>query len=67
MDIDKRKNQQIDVGLSVLVNVAPPGTSLSQREIAEVCGCSASMIRNIEKGALKKLRIRARHLKDYLG
>ena len=47
----------IDLGLAVLEALLPSGVSLTQGDIAEVCGCSRSMIYLIELNALKKIRV----------
>lgn len=49
-------NKNADIGLSVLLAVRMPGETLTQREIADICGCSRTTIFNIEKSALKKIR-----------
>lgn len=60
------RNTFIDLGLEVIETVRQPGECLSPRAIAEVCGCTANRILQIEHGALKKLRRahRARTLKE---
>jgi len=55
-------NVNIDIGLSVLCCVAKPGETLTDRDIAEVCGCARNSIYQIEKKALNKLRPK---LKDW--
>lgn len=45
----------IDIGLTVLCSVARNGDTLSNREIADVCGCDHSYISHITRAALKKL------------
>jgi transcriptional regulator len=49
---------QVDMSLSVLCAVATRGETLTQQEIADVCGCSRANIFNIEKRALLKARTR---------
>ena len=46
----------IDAGLFLLELATPPGVERSQKEIAEVCGCSMQNIQRIEYIALRKLR-----------
>ena len=47
---------EIDLGLALLSALAIPGVPLTQGDIAAWCGCSRSMIYNIEKKALRNLR-----------
>jgi len=53
-----KKNIDIDIGISVLCALMRPDESLSDRDIADVCGCSRNYIYEIEKRALKKIRFR---------
>jgi hypothetical protein len=46
----------VDAGLFLLSLVTPRGQIRTQKEIAEVCGCSDRMIYKIERRALKKLK-----------
>jgi DNA-directed RNA polymerase specialized sigma subunit len=46
--------KSIDIGLSVLVAVVQPGETMQQKDIAEICECSISMIQYIEKTAREK-------------
>ena len=50
------RRQDIDLGLAVLSAVSPPGHQWTLRDIAEVCGCTAEAVRQIERRALQKLR-----------
>lgn len=50
------KNNDIDVGLSVLCAVTPPGYTWTHKEIAEFCGCSWQYIFQLEKSAIEKLQ-----------
>jgi predicted DNA-binding protein (UPF0251 family) len=55
--VDKMKgNEKVDIGLSVCLAVKMPGETLTQRKIADICGCSRTTIFNIEKSALEKIR-----------
>lgn len=56
---------EIDLALAVLSAVALSGQTLTQSEIADVCGCDRQTIFRIEKRALKNLR--SSILKDYQG
>jgi hypothetical protein len=53
-------NVSIDCSLDVIAAVMRPGEQLGQREIADICGCSRSLIHQIEKKALRKVRERLR-------
>jgi transcriptional regulator len=55
-----RANKNFDAALEVIATVMRPGEILGQREIAEICGCSRSLIHQIEKKALRKIRERMR-------
>lgn len=61
-------NHNIDVGLEALCAHSSRGQTLSQIEIASVCGCSRTLINNLEKSAMVKLRKSAKRLNlhDYL-
>lgn len=48
--------RSIDIGLEILCRLARPGETLSQQQIADVCDCSRSMIKEIENKALKKVK-----------
>jgi hypothetical protein len=47
---------EIDLALDVTRRLMKPGDSLSGRDIAEICGCSASLIQQTEREAVRKLR-----------
>lgn len=47
-----------DLALAVLTAVTPPGTCLSDSEIAEVCGVSRQAIRHVRLHGLAKIRVR---------
>ena len=49
-------NPDIDIGLAALCQYAEYGQTLTQQEIAEVCGCTRSFIYQLEHKALRKLR-----------
>ncbi len=55
---------RIDLGLALLSILAKPCVPLDQADIAAWCGCSRSMIFQIEHRALRKLRNRLRFIKD---
>src|SRR5215469_6954418 len=48
--------REIDLNIAVLDTVLPAGESLRCCQIAEIAGCSAERIRQIEAKALAKLR-----------
>ena len=50
-----REPAQVDLGLSVLCNLAEYGDTLTVPDIADVCGCSTQYIYNIEQQAINKL------------
>lgn len=58
------KTERMDLGLAILSCVGKPGVSYTYDEIAAWAGCSNSAIYRIEREALKKLRKRAKFLKD---
>lgn len=62
------KNPEIDIALHALCVHAKPDQSLTQADIAEVCGCHVNNIQTIEKKALRKALIRANNLnlQDFL-
>jgi len=66
----KKKNSNIDIGLSVLCAHNNNGQRLSHADIAEVCGCSSRYICEIEQKALAKLqkffRLKGLSAIDYL-
>jgi DNA-directed RNA polymerase sigma subunit (sigma70/sigma32) len=47
---------EIDVGLDVLCRLASDGETMTVPDIAEVCGCSAQRIYEIQQKALEKAR-----------
>ena len=63
----KSYNNEIDLSLSVLCIIARRDETLSTAEIAEVCGCSKTLISQITRDALKKLRGHSgRILRDFI-
>lgn len=50
-----RKPAQVELGLSILCNLAEYGDTLTAQEIAEVCDCSRQYIDSIEQQAINKL------------
>ncbi len=52
----REKVTDIDIGLDALCKQAKPGQTLTQRQIADVCGCSKSAIYLIEKSAKAKIK-----------
>lgn len=61
------RRADIDLGLAVLGVVNRGGRKLSFAEIADVCGCHRSLIEQIEKRALAKLRGRLRRSEFLMG
>ena len=59
-----KANPDIDIGLTALCALAKSGEQLESSEIADVCGCSISAIRNIEWKAMAKIRANAQ-LRQY--
>lgn len=53
-------NRSIDLALDVINTVRQPHQWLSTRDIAEICGCSNTLIFLTEKRALRKVRERLR-------
>jgi len=59
--------KEIDAGLSVLCLLAKRDETLTTGEIAEVCGCSQTLISDISRSALAKLRgKRGQKLRDFI-
>lgn len=52
----------LDLRLAVLETVRPATQRLSVRVIADIIGCSRGTVFNIEKSALRKMRISALRL-----
>ncbi len=52
--------KDFDMALDILNAVRQPRECLSQQDIALVCGCSRSLIHQIEHRALRKIRTRIR-------
>lgn len=52
--------RNIDLALDVTRSLMRPGDRLSTRSIAEICGCSNTLIFLIEKKALRKVREKLR-------
>lgn len=58
---------KIDLALTVMCLVAKRDETLSTVDIAEVCGCSQTLISQISRDALNKLRGEAGlKLKDFI-
>lgn len=55
-EVELPPDGSVDAGLILLMSVGPPGRCWSQEEIAQVCGCSRTMIWQLENRALQKLR-----------
>lgn len=53
-------NKDFDMALDVLNTVRLPGEQISHRQIASICGCSRTLVHQIEKRALRKIRTRIR-------
>jgi hypothetical protein len=54
------KTKRIDLGLDLLLALAPPRAALTQDDIAAWCGCTPAMIGSIEARALRRLREKVR-------
>lgn len=52
----KKRVSEIDLALSVMCTVASRDETLNTVEIAELCGCSQTLISQIARDALNKLR-----------
>ena len=50
----------IDIGLALLVKHKKPGQTLTKKDIADVCNCTASAIYQIEAKAINKLKRKRR-------
>lgn len=48
--------QSIDIGLSVLCQIASPGQTMESKDIADVCNCTPQMINRIERKAKRNFR-----------
>lgn len=60
------KINNIDLALTVMCAVAKRDQTLNTYEIAEICGCSQTVISKTLRNALKKLRGKAgEKLKDF--
>ncbi len=46
---------EIDLSLSICCIIKQEGQTLTQAELADICGCSRSLIYSIEKSARKKI------------
>lgn len=55
-----KPNKKLDEGINVLHAMMKPGQRLSSRSIAEIIGCSNTLVYLIEKKALKKVREKLR-------
>ena len=62
------RDHNIDLGLTVLCVISPPGVTWTLRDLAEICGCSKAEIETIQRTALRKfMRVaRAQYLQDFL-
>lgn len=49
-------NIDVEIGLDVICIYLTEGETLTWAEIADICGCSKSLIKSIEVNAIKKLR-----------
>lgn len=58
---------EIDLGLAVMCAAAARGETLTTYEIAEICGCSQTLISKTLRTALEKLRgSRGNILRDFI-
>lgn len=48
--------RNIDIGLAVLCALAKPGQTMTQEDIAEVCGCPRSRIDYLQRKAMRNLK-----------
>lgn len=55
--------KEMDAALEITARLMRRGDELTQKEIADICGCSRSLVHQIEKSALRKVRTRLR--KEY--
>jgi DNA-directed RNA polymerase sigma subunit (sigma70/sigma32) len=70
IDKRKQKSNEIDAGIDKLYKETAPGQIRTVEEIAEAAGCSRTRIQQIEKSALRKLKVAMilnRGFSDYLG
>jgi len=51
----QKGNQNIDITLSVLCAVAKEDETLTNADIAELCGCNTSYIQRLYASAIKKI------------
>lgn len=56
------KAARIDLGLAIARRHARPGVPMSLCQLAEFCGCTDARIQQIEKAALRKVRLRLREI-----
>ena len=63
VEIKPRKPSKIMLHLAILDAIRPQGVRLSQRLIADICGCSNAFIYLITTQALEKMRREARRRK----
>lgn len=62
-----KKVNEIDLGLAVMCAAAARDETLTTYEIAEICGCSQTLISKILRSALKKLSgSRGNKLRDFI-
>jgi len=54
--IKRCAKHSIDVGLEALIKHKKSGQQLTRAVIAEVCGCSSTVIMQIEQRAIRKLQ-----------
>lgn len=61
-------NTDIDIALTLICRYLRRGEVMTIEAIAEACGCSRQYIANIEKKAIKKLRVNSEvlALKEFL-
>jgi DNA-directed RNA polymerase sigma subunit (sigma70/sigma32) len=50
------KKQEVDIALHTMVMNSKPGTEFTYQEISHVCGLSHERVRQIEIGALSKVK-----------
>lgn len=52
----KNTGNEIDLALSIMCSISKYDETLSTKEIADICGCSQTLISHISRQAIKKLQ-----------
>lgn len=66
-DLNHIEDGSVMAGLLMLEVVYPNGVELTLDEIAFVCGCSHERIRQIQKNAMEKIKIRLKKIFEERG